>query len=129
MSSTTANETAPGPIEAFAPVEQAGGPLLPLRKAGLARFAEWGFPTTRDEDWRFTNLKPLVDLPFLPTLEPVGQALDQTEIGGITFGQHDIDRLVFLDGHFLSNLSLISDQPDGVTISNLTGNLSKLENN
>ena len=128
MSSATANETAPGPIEAFASVEQAGVPLLPLRKAGLSRFAEWGLPTTRDEDWRFTNLKPLVELPFLPTLEPVGQALDQTEIGSITFSQHDIDRLVFLDGHFLSDLSLISDQPDGVTVSNLTGSLSKLEN-
>ena len=26
--------------------------LLPLRKAGLARFAELGFPTLQDEDWR-----------------------------------------------------------------------------
>ena len=129
MSSATANETAPAPIEAFARVEQAGGPLLSLRKAGLARFAEQGFPTTHDEDWRFTSLKPLIDLPFLPTLEPDGQALGQAEINGITFGRHDVDRLVFVDGHYSSDLSLISDQPDGVTVSNLAGSLSKLENN
>ena len=129
MSSATANETAPAPIEAFARVEQAGGPLLPLRKAGLARFAEQGFPTTHDEDWRFTSLKPLIDLPFLPTLEPDDQALAQAEINDISFGRHDVDRLVFVDGHYSSDLSLISDQPDGVTVSNLAGSLSKLENN
>ena len=32
--------------------------LFPLRKAGIARFAELGFPTLRDEDWRFTDLAP-----------------------------------------------------------------------
>ena len=36
--------------------------LLPLRKAGMARFAELGFPSTRDEDWRFTNIAPLEKL-------------------------------------------------------------------
>src|ERR1039458_5298835 len=36
--------------------------LLPLRKAGLVRFNELGFPTLQDEDWRFTNLAPLTKL-------------------------------------------------------------------
>jgi hypothetical protein len=27
--------------------------LLPLRKAGISRFLELGFPTTQHEDWRF----------------------------------------------------------------------------
>ena len=40
--------------------------LLPLRKAGMARFAELGFPTVHDEDWRFTNVAPLARLPFQP---------------------------------------------------------------
>ena len=37
---------------------EAGQPawVLPLRKTGIARFAELGFPTPRDEDWRFTNV-------------------------------------------------------------------------
>ena len=69
MSSATATELAKPPTEAFSQVEQEGGELLPLRKAGLARFAEHGYPTTRDEDWRFTSLKPLTELPFQPLLE------------------------------------------------------------
>ena len=43
--------------------------LLPLRKAGIASFAELGFPTLHDEDWRFTNVAPLAKLPFKPAAE------------------------------------------------------------
>ena len=32
--------------------------LLPIRKAAIARFAEVGFPTSRDEDWKYTDLQP-----------------------------------------------------------------------
>jgi Fe-S cluster assembly protein SufD len=42
------------------------------RKAGIARFGEVGFPTTHDEEWRFTNIAPLTRVPFLPAfLEPI----------------------------------------------------------
>ena len=30
-----------------------------LREAAFQRFAELGFPTTRDEEWRFTNVAPI----------------------------------------------------------------------
>jgi Fe-S cluster assembly protein SufD len=35
-----------------------------LRKAAAARFAERGFPGPRDEEWRFTPLAPLTQVPF-----------------------------------------------------------------
>jgi Fe-S cluster assembly protein SufD len=37
-----------------------------LRKAAIARFAEMGFPGPRDEEWRFTLITPLVQVPFEP---------------------------------------------------------------
>src|SRR5260370_9521517 len=37
-------------------------PWLP--PAALKRFTELGFPTTRNEDWKFTNVAPLAKLPF-----------------------------------------------------------------
>ena len=43
--------------------------VFPLRKAGLARFAELGFPTAHDEDWRFTNVAPIAKLPFRPVFQ------------------------------------------------------------
>src|SRR5580698_6410251 len=43
--------------------------LFPLRKAAMTRFAELGFPTVDDEDWRFTNVAPIARLPFQPVAE------------------------------------------------------------
>ncbi len=38
--------------------------LRKLREDAFARFCATGFPTTRDEDWRFTNLSALARTPF-----------------------------------------------------------------
>jgi len=52
--------------------------LFPLRKAGIARFAELGFPTTRHEDWRFTNVAPIAKLPFRPVFDQAWMELGPT---------------------------------------------------
>ena len=36
--------------------------LTPVRQAALAEFAKTGFPTTRNEDWKYTNLAAVVEL-------------------------------------------------------------------
>ena len=36
--------------------------LTPVRKAALAQFAKSGFPTVKDEDWKYTNLGAAVEL-------------------------------------------------------------------
>jgi len=36
--------------------------LTPVRQAALAKFAKTGFPTTRNEDWKYTNLAAVVEL-------------------------------------------------------------------
>ncbi len=43
--------------------------LADRRRAALDRFAELGFPTRRDELWRFTNLTPLTRSVFPPATE------------------------------------------------------------
>ena len=43
--------------------------LAPLRRRAIDRFAERGFPTTRDEDWRYTNLGAARG-DAVPTLSP-----------------------------------------------------------
>ena len=46
-----------------------GGPrwLQDLRDRGAARFSALGFPTVRDEEWRFTNVAPIAGAEFRPT--------------------------------------------------------------
>jgi Fe-S cluster assembly protein SufD len=39
--------------------KQPSSPFQGLRQLGFARFAELGFPTTHDEEWRFTSVAPI----------------------------------------------------------------------
>src|SRR5262249_4139682 len=39
-------------------------PLHRLRRSAIERFATLGFPTLHDEEWRFTNIAPLLKVPF-----------------------------------------------------------------
>ncbi|MBT3912585.1 MAG: hypothetical protein HOF22_05235, partial [Verrucomicrobia bacterium] len=48
MSSIATANSAVTPVKAFVAIEQNGATLLPLRKAGLARFSESDYPTLRD---------------------------------------------------------------------------------
>ncbi|MGO9010930.1 MAG: Fe-S cluster assembly protein SufD [Bryobacteraceae bacterium] len=47
-------------LEEFTRQEPAEPWLQKLRENAFARFTELGFPTTRDEEWRFTNVAPIV---------------------------------------------------------------------
>lgn len=86
----------------------------PLRKAGLTRFAEQGFPSLQMEDWRFTNVSALSKLPFrFPTGE-VTPAIAAERLRSLPFAGLDAIRLVFVDGIFNDALSRREDTGDAV---------------
>ena len=91
--------------------------LRNMRRDAFARFAEIGIPTTRMEDWRFTNLSSLAQTPFRLASNGRGsiaaKSLDQFKIPGTAC------RLVFVNGHYAPELSNPGKLPDGVEISNL----------
>ena len=59
-------------LEAFTKQPAAEPWVQELREAAFQRFTELGFPTTHDEEWRFTNAARIVGQAF--SLPPVGQA-------------------------------------------------------
>jgi Fe-S cluster assembly protein SufD len=93
--------------------------LATLRRSAMTRFAERGFPTTRDEDWRYTNLGQLPATPFrmageLGPRDLSGVALDRLAIGpGVSA------RLVFVDGRYAPELSSRQRLPGGARLSSL----------
>jgi len=98
--------------------------LFPLRKAGIARFAELGFPTTRHEDWRFTNVAPIVKLPFNPLFEADHKEVTRKTLSQFTFAGLAGSRLVFVNGHCSKELSTVGGLPDGVRVGSLTAALA-----
>ena len=102
---TTATNTNKATEEILRKFEQAereeGQPawVYPFRKAGIARFAELGFPTLKDEDWRFTNVAPIASLPFNPSSGSAETNLTQDTVSSFTLGSLPAHRLVFVNGH------------------------------
>ncbi len=109
-------------LETFSRFESALQPswLLPLRRAGIARFLELGFPTLQDEDWRFTNLAPLTRLSLQPAAEPANDAAAKAALEKHVFAHLPGARLVFINGQYSMTLSAVQGLPAGVRVSNLT---------
>jgi Fe-S cluster assembly protein SufD len=98
--------------------------LFPLRKAGLARFAELGFPKTKDEDWRFTNVTPIAQLPFMPVGAGSSGPVTAGWLAGTPLAGLPASRLVFVDGRYAPELSAVRPLPEGVRVSRLADALA-----
>jgi Fe-S cluster assembly protein SufD len=114
MSTIIKQEAAPY-LEAFQSRESdAAEPdwLRDRRAAALDQFASLGFPTRRDEPWRFTNLAPLAReaYPPAPPPEPLKSRLS-LEPYLVAGAAH---RIVLIDGHVVPELSVIGRLPKGV---------------
>ncbi len=81
---------------AFAP----GGATAARRRSAVAALAERGLPTSRDENWKYANLRPLERLKFTPT--PPAPPPSAAELPAAVPG---FARYVFVDGAFAPLLS------------------------
>ncbi|MGD0366616.1 MAG: hypothetical protein ABSA94_04110, partial [Acidobacteriaceae bacterium] len=95
----------------------AAGQKLPwlrqLREDAFARFCETGFPTTRDEDWRFTSVAAIARTAFRPASPAKLTDLASWRIEGVAA------QLVFVNGRFARELSQLDGLPKGVTVASL----------
>lgn len=91
--------------------------LRSQRQAGMERFTDLGFPTRRQEAWRFTDLEQLTAQPRLPSLDGApplrADLLEPWRLAGKTH------RLVLVNGRFEPALSTIGTLPDGVWLAPL----------
>ena len=90
--------------------------LRNLRNEAFSRFCETGFPTTHDEDWRFTNVASIAQTQF--HLSQENSTISNWDLKRWAFGGARA-QLVFVDGRFVPSLSFISSLPEGVTLTNL----------
>ena len=92
--------------------------LAPLRRAGMDRFAEVGFPGTRDEEWRFTPIAPIARTPFGPATPPA-RTVGRDDLAAFTFGHPEWPSLVFVNGRLSPELSTVPALPAGVLLTSL----------
>jgi Fe-S cluster assembly protein SufD len=94
-----------------------------LRKAAMKRFTELGFPTSRNEDWKFTSVAPIAKIPFRPVGPPKNESLTTETLArsGHTIG--GAVQLLFVNGHYAPGLSSLRKLPDGVIVTSLASAL------
>ncbi len=94
------------------------GWLEDLRERGAAAFAAGGLPSRKSEAWKYTDLRALERIEFVPSsLHAGGSPVDLVPT---LFGADAIAaRLVFVDGRFRGDLSLLDRLPAGVVLEDL----------
>ncbi len=94
----------------------AGALLLGLRERASQLVSELAIPSTKDEEWRFTDLSPLLQTSFVPgTLAKI----NTPDIQPYLLSETENHRLVFVNGVYAPALSVVSGLPEGVVIGNL----------
>jgi Fe-S cluster assembly protein SufD len=80
-----------------------------LRQEGASRFAELGWPTTRLEEWKYTNLAPVgkIEWKNAPSAGILGADADATLVGLATV------ELIFINGYLAT---MTGEAPAGVAL-------------
>ena len=105
------------------PPESPLGWLNALRANAVDRVGALSVPTTRDEDWRFTDISPLTKLSFQPArgAAQAGAALTPAAVARWAIAEASA-RLVFVDGIYAPEHSF---NRSGITVENLAGGVDR----
>jgi Fe-S cluster assembly protein SufD len=102
----------------------AAGWLKTLRHSAIERFAELGFPTPRQEDWKYTNVASIASLPFERLAPADLPAIAPSKLKEWLGGPAE-NRLVFLNGRYASDLSSLSPLSAGVRVGSLREEIAR----
>ncbi len=96
------------------------------REAALERFSALGFPGTRLEDWKYTDVRPIAEGRFTPEPSAPTPALEPASFAAQFFAGLEAHRMVFVDGRYAPSLSAAAGRlPTGAVLTNLAAQLAR----
>ncbi len=99
--------------------------LEQLRDQAAAQVRQLTVPTTRNEEWRFTDLSPLLQFSFQAPDRQM--SLVESAIASWVLPEAAHCRLVFVNGIYTPHLSCVTDLPNGLFVGNLSQSPSRGE--
>jgi Fe-S cluster assembly protein SufD len=93
--------------------------LREARRVAIDRFAERGLPTSRDEEWKYTSLAPLVATPLDLAADAAREMPSEEDLARFSMGPVSWSRLVFVDGRYAAKLSTVRPLPPGGRLGSL----------
>jgi len=100
--------------------------LQQLREQAAAHLSELSFPTTHDEEWRFTDLSALLQVTIAGTGE-LTQPITPDAIAPFMLPETQTSQLVFVNGYYQADLSNLTGLPPGIFVGNLAAALQQPE--
>jgi len=86
-----------------------------IRKSAMSRFLKLGFPTRRNEQWQFTDIRPITEIPFKLGMKVDFDVTRAREIiAAYPFGAIPSHQLVFVNGNYSPELSSLQGGDDFV---------------
>ncbi|MDP6581545.1 MAG: Fe-S cluster assembly protein SufD [Vicinamibacterales bacterium] len=102
------------------------GALASLRDEAFSCFERLGFPTTRLEDWRFTNVAPIAETAFVAQVaQSEGTDHTRLDFDALHLPRLGGPELVFVNGTFAPALSTTDGLPAGARARSLATVLAK----
>lgn len=88
-----------------------------VRKDAISIFSELPFPTQKDEEWKYTNISPLLKHNFSPASGK--EIVSSKTVSKFLFDKMEHSLLVFVNGIYSSELSILVDIPKGVIVGSI----------
>jgi len=98
--------------------------LAQARRESLEWAMVRGLPTRKDEDWKYTRLDALLDVPFERAEAGVSHRVASASLEALMINPSST-RVVFVNGHFVPDLSSLGDLKEGVTVTSLASALAR----
>lgn len=89
-----------------------------IRAAAIDQFRRTGFPSLRQEDWKYTDVRPIIKRNFLSVAAGADAARPEL-LDGYTMQAWDCHELVFVNGSCRSAYTHIRDLEQGVILRSL----------
>jgi Fe-S cluster assembly protein SufD len=97
--------------------------LRQLRKEALNSFSVTGFPSPREEEWRYTNVSAIEKKLFTPSVNVSTLEIDKNWLA--EYQLQDTWSVVLVNGHFSAELSVLDGLPEDVSVISMTDALAK----
>ena len=117
MTSVAATDLYASAFDAVTREARVPDPIQALRQAGFERFAELGFPTTKNEDWHYTSVNEIADQEFT-LLTARTDDVQESQLAPFLI-QSEWPTIVVVNGRYAPHLSSLRDIPGGVKIETL----------
>jgi len=98
--------------------------LTALRQEALTKFSAQGFPSLREEEWRYTNVSAIEKKLFCPLqIEQTQKNVPEELLS--SYQLPDAWSVILIDGHFCAERSVLEGLPETVSVMSMADALEK----